>query len=252
MFVPNLTRSIDQFMKPSATTTSRYTRRPPSADPFAKTHPTAFSPFTPKRSASRLRAEFALKGLVDRTLAALLLLISCPIILVGLVLVKLTSSGPGFYSQRRVGQFGRVFTIWKIRTMYHNCEQLTGPRWSTPGDPRVTVVGRVLRALHIDELPQLINVLRGQMSLIGPRPERPEIAKKLRSLVEEYDVRHVVLPGISGNAQINLPPDTNVNHVRDKLILDRTYIRRFSTWMDLKLIVLTALKMIGLYWAKRK
>jgi lipopolysaccharide/colanic/teichoic acid biosynthesis glycosyltransferase len=239
-------------MKPSATTASRSTSRPQAADPFAKSRPTAFLPFTSTRSAARLRAELALKRLVDRTLAGLLLLIACPVILVSLALVKLTSSGPGLYSQRRVGQFGRVFTIWKIRTMYHNCEQLTGPRWSTPGDPRVTRIGRALRALHIDELPQLLNVLRGQMSLIGPRPERPEIAKKLRSLVEEYDVRHAVLPGISGNAQINLPPDTNVNHVRDKLILDRTYIRRFSTWTDLKLIMLTALKMLGLYWAKRK
>ena len=167
------------------------------------------------RSAARLRVEFALKACIDRGLAALLLVLTTPVVLVSMAIVMMTTRGPALYSQRRVGQFGRVFTIWKIRTMYHNCEKLTGPRWSTPGDPRVTRVGHVLRALHIDELPQLINVLRGQMSLIGPRPERPEIADKLAGMVEEYDVRHVVLPGISGNAQINLPPDTNVGDVRD-------------------------------------
>ena len=131
--------------------------------------------------------------------------------------------------------------------MYHNCEKLTGPALVDARRPARHPVGRVLRALHIDELPQLVNVLRGQMSLIGPRPERPEIAAKLAGMVEDYNARHAVLPGISGNAQIHLPPDTNVNDVRDKLILDREYIQRFSAWFDLKMLVLTGLKMVRLY-----
>ena len=182
----------------------------------------------------------------------MLLVLSAPAVLAGMALVKLTSRGPALYSQRRVGQYGRVFTIWKLRSMYHNCEKLTGPRWSTPGDPRVTRVGGVLRALHIDELPQLVNVLRGQMSLIGPRPERPEIAAKLTGLVEHYNGRHAMLPGISGNAQVHLPPDTSVNDVRDKLVLDREYIQRFTVWFDVKMLIMTGLKMFGLCRAESK
>ena len=195
-----------------------------------------------QRSAARLRMELFLKSIIDLLVAALMLVVMLPIVLVSMALVKLTSRGPALYSQKRVGQFGHVFTIWKIRTMFHNCEKLTGPRWALPGDPRITLVGKVLRALHIDELPQLVNVLRGQMSLIGPRPERPEIAAKLKNLVEDYDVRHTVLPGISGNAQVHLPPDTTVGDVRAKLVLDRDYVHRFSAWLDIKMLLLTALK----------
>jgi lipopolysaccharide/colanic/teichoic acid biosynthesis glycosyltransferase len=204
-------------------------------------------PFLPPRSAAQLRFSIFAKSCLDRSLSALLIVLTAPVILIALMLVKLTSRGPVLYSQRRVGQFGRVFTIWKIRTMYHECEKYTGPRWATPGDPRITTIGKVLRALHIDELPQLLNVLLGQMSLIGPRPERPEIAAKLAGLVEEYDVRHAVLPGISGNAQIHLPPDTSIDSVRDKLVKDREYVRRFSAWLDMKLMFLTALKMLRVY-----
>ena len=208
------------------------------------------TPTRPSRSVARLRVELFLKAFLDRSLATLLLVATAPLVLLSMALVKLTSRGPALYSQRRVGQFGRVFTIWKIRTMYHNCEKLTGPRWALPGDPRITLIGKVLRALHIDELPQLINVLRGQMSLIGPRPERPEIAAKLKNLVEHYDDRHLMLPGISGNAQIHLPPDTSVGDVRAKLVLDREYVHRFSTWFDIKMLFLTALKTVGLYRRK--
>jgi lipopolysaccharide/colanic/teichoic acid biosynthesis glycosyltransferase len=232
------------MLKPIASTVSPRSKGRGASIVFGRTRPVGPPPSLPRWSAQRLRLELALKAMLDRSLAALLLLLSAPVILGGMALVKLTSSGPALYSQKRVGRFGRVFIIWKLRTMYHNCEKLTGPRWSTPGDPRVTQIGRALRALHIDELPQLVNVLRGQMSLIGPRPERPEIAAKLAGLVEDYDSRHVVLPGISGNAQIHLPPDTNVADVRDKLVLDREYIRRFSAMFDVKMLLLTGLKML--------
>ncbi len=240
------------MMKPTAQTASSFSKSITSPAEPAGGRAAAAAHLTAGCSADGLRLQLALKAALDKSVAALLLVITTPVVLAAMILVKLTSRGPALYSQKRVGQFGRVFTIWKLRSMYHNCEKLTGPRWSTPGDPRVTRVGNVLRALHIDELPQLINVLRGQMSLVGPRPERPEIAAKLVGILNDYNVRHAVLPGISGNAQIHLPPDTSVNDVRDKLVLDRDYIARFSAWFDVKMLVLTGLKMIRAYGKKSR
>ena len=139
-----------------------------------------------------------------------------------------------------------MFTLWKIRTMYHDCESLTGPRWSMPGDPRITPVGKVMRDLHLDELPQLFNVLRGDMSLVGPRPERPEIVKKLRQVVPGYDRRHAVKPGITGFAQIHLPPDSCVRSVKNKLVYDLYYIRHRTPRLELAIILATGLKLLGL------
>jgi lipopolysaccharide/colanic/teichoic acid biosynthesis glycosyltransferase len=158
----------------------------------------------------------------------------------------MTSRGPGVYTQSRVGRDGRVFVMVKLRTMYHECESLTGPRWSMPGDPRITPVGKVLRALHIDELPQLFNVLRGDMSLVGPRPERPEICKELRRAIPGYDRRHSVRPGITGFAQIHLPPDSNLQSVRNKVAYDRFYILRMGLRTELYVYFCTALKLFGL------
>jgi lipopolysaccharide/colanic/teichoic acid biosynthesis glycosyltransferase len=201
----------------------------------------------PVRDPAALRRTLAVKRAIDLVFAATLLALSAPVLAVAALLVKLTSRGPALYSQERVGQFGRVFVIYKLRSMYHQCERLTGPRWSTPGDPRVTPIGKVLRALHLDELPQLVNVLRGQMSLIGPRPERPEIATQLGRAIPDYDVRSAVLPGISGHAQVHLPPDTTVADVRDKIRLDREYLGRFTAWFDLVTLLRTGLKVVGLY-----
>jgi lipopolysaccharide/colanic/teichoic acid biosynthesis glycosyltransferase len=186
-----------------------------------------------------------MKRVIDVVMAALLLLPSLPVILIAGLLVRLTSRGPAIYVQTRLGQYGRAFRIYKIRTMVDNCESLTGPRWAVPGDPRITPVGSVLRALHIDELPQLWNVLRGDMSLIGPRPERPEIVAKLRKDLPDYDERLVVRPGITGLAQVQLPPDTSVSSAADKLVLDRAYIERLGPWLDLRLLICTALKLLG-------
>jgi lipopolysaccharide/colanic/teichoic acid biosynthesis glycosyltransferase len=163
---------------------------------------------------------------------------------VALLLVRLTSRGPGIYTQTRLGAGGIPFRIFKIRTMVHNCESLTGPRWAVPGDPRVTPVGFVLRATHIDELPQLWNVLVGDMSLIGPRPERPEIAEQLVREIPRYYERLAMKPGISGLAQVQLPPDTEVKNVADKLLLDLTYIDRVGPWLDVKILACTALKLL--------
>jgi lipopolysaccharide/colanic/teichoic acid biosynthesis glycosyltransferase len=186
------------------------------------------------------------KSAADYVMAAGLLAVTLPLVLACVVLVRLTSRGPAIYTQTRVGRGGRVFTLYKIRTMYHNCERQTGPRWSPPNDPRITPLGRILRKLHLDELPQLWNVLKGDMSLIGPRPERPEIVARLRESVPGYDRRHAVKPGITGYAQIHLPPDTCLRSVKNKLVFDLFYIRHRSTRLELYILLATGLKLFGL------
>ena len=193
-----------------------------------------------------LSAGERVKAAADCALAVIMLVPALPLLLACAALVRLTSRGPAVYTQQRVGRGGRVFTLYKLRTMYHDCEKLTGPKWSTPGDSRITPVGRVLRKLHLDELPQLFNVLKGEMSLVGPRPERPEIVKRLRELVVGYDRRHAVKPGITGFAQIHLPPDSCIRSVRNKLVYDLFYIR-FRSWrMELFVLCATGLKLFGL------
>src|SRR5439155_3688120 len=135
------------------------------------------------------------------------------------LLITLSSPGPVVYTQTRLGRSGRRFTIYKLRTMRHNCEAASGIRWATKGDSRVTRVGKMLRATHIDELPQLVNVIRGDMSLVGPRPERPEIAAGLAQAIRDYPLRHRVRPGVTGLAQIQLQADTDLGSVRRKLAL---------------------------------
>jgi lipopolysaccharide/colanic/teichoic acid biosynthesis glycosyltransferase len=186
------------------------------------------------------------KAAADLALAGALLFPAIPLILLCGLLVRLTSRGPAFYTQTRVGLGGTIFTLYKIRTMVHECESLTGPRWCLPGDPRITAVGRILRRLHLDELPQLFNVLRGDMSLVGPRPERPAIVKKLRRLVPGYDRRHAVKPGITGFAQIHLPPDSCVRSVKNKLIYDLFYVRNRSFGFETRIALATVLKLLGL------
>ncbi len=194
----------------------------------------------------RHRWYLSCKHVADFLLAALLLVLAVPLILLAALLVKLTSRGPAFYTQTRVGEDGRLFTIWKIRSMIHNCESLTGPRWSMPGDPRVTRVGAFLRASHLDELPQLLNVLRGEMSLIGPRPERPEFVPELERELPGYWQRLLVRPGVTGLAQVQLPPDSDLTSVRNKLAHDLYYIRHLSPWLDARLLICTAFYALGL------
>jgi lipopolysaccharide/colanic/teichoic acid biosynthesis glycosyltransferase len=186
------------------------------------------------------------RAALDAAAAAVLLVLTAPVVLAAMLLVRLTSPGPALYTQVRLGRGGKPFRIIKVRTMVDNCEALTGPRWCVPGDPRVTPLGQILRVLHIDELPQLINVIRGEMALIGPRPERPEIAADLKTTIDNFDARLAVRPGITGFAQVQLPADTEVEGVRGKLALDLIYIRRMGPWLDLKIAACTLLKMLGL------
>jgi lipopolysaccharide/colanic/teichoic acid biosynthesis glycosyltransferase len=183
---------------------------------------------------------------VEVALAGVLLALTAPLVLVAIVLVKLTSRGPCFYSQTRVGRHGRHFQIYKIRSMSHNCESQTGPRWATARDPRVTPVGRFLRKSHIDELPQLWNVLRGDMSLIGPRPERPEFVSQLERALLRYRDRLQVRPGITGLAQVQLPPDTDLTSVGRKLVCDLYYVQRLGPVLDLQILLGTASKLLGI------
>lgn len=203
-------------------------------------------PNSGRHSAPKSGLGSKLKMGFDFAAALVMLVAALPVMIACIVLVRLTSKGPAIYTQQRVGRGGRVFTLLKIRTMYHECESLTGPRWCMPGDPRITPVGKVLRKLHLDELPQVWNVLRGEMSMIGPRPERPEICRKLRNLVPGYDRRHAVRPGITGFAQIHLPPDTCVRSVKNKVAYDLFYIRHRTAWRELSILVCTAMKMLGL------
>jgi lipopolysaccharide/colanic/teichoic acid biosynthesis glycosyltransferase len=185
------------------------------------------------------------KVALEFVFAALLLLFTAPLILFAVILIKLTSRGPAFYTQTRIGKDGKPFTIYKLRTMMHQCESLTGAQWCLPGDTRVTRVGRWLRKTHIDELPQLWNVLRGDMSLIGPRPERPEFMPVLEAAIPHYRDRLRVRPGVSGFAQVQLPPDTDLDSVRIKLAYDLHYVQHVSLLFDLVIYLATLGKLLG-------
>jgi lipopolysaccharide/colanic/teichoic acid biosynthesis glycosyltransferase len=187
----------------------------------------------------------SVKPWLDCALALAMLLISAPIILLSMILMRLTSRGPWIYVQKRLGLGGNVFTIYKIRTMYDGSERQSGPTWSVPGDPRVTAVGRILRWSHLDELPQLVNVLKGEMSLVGPRPERPEFLDQLERALPNYRQRLTVRPGLTGLAQVQQPPDTDLYSVRRKLNYDLCYVEQMSLSLDFRLMLGTVLKCLG-------
>ncbi len=191
----------------------------------------------------------AVKAVADFLMALALLILAAPVILVCSLLVRLTSPGPALYSQIRLGWRGRPFRIFKLRTMRNDCEKVGGAQWSRPGDPRVTPIGLLLRRTHLDELPQLWNVLKGDMSLVGPRPERPEFVPTLEKALPGYRDRLLLKPGVTGLAQVQLPPDTDVNSVRRKVAYDLHYVARVGAWLDLRLILCTALHMLGVPYA---
>jgi lipopolysaccharide/colanic/teichoic acid biosynthesis glycosyltransferase len=185
------------------------------------------------------------RAVLEFCLAGLLLVLVAPLLLVCAVLIKLTSRGPVLYRQLRVGRGGHPYWIYKLRTMHHLCEAKSGPQWSQAGDPRVTPLGRFLRNTHLDELPQLWNILRGEMSLVGPRPERPEFVPALAQAIPCYTMRLAVRPGVTGLAQVQWPADTDVNGVRIKVAYDLYYIRHLHPWMDVCILVATVLKVFG-------
>jgi lipopolysaccharide/colanic/teichoic acid biosynthesis glycosyltransferase len=182
----------------------------------------------------------AAKPYVEWAVALLLLLLTAPLIGACALLVKLTSKGPAFYKQERVGLNGLTFMLLKLRTMRHDAEALTGPVWAEgDDDPRVAPFGRFLRRMHIDELPQLVNVLRGEMSLVGPRPERPHFVNELKGQIHDYERRLSVRPGITGLAQVRAGYDRTLRDVQRKVRLDCLYIRRMCWWVDFVIILRT-------------
>jgi lipopolysaccharide/colanic/teichoic acid biosynthesis glycosyltransferase len=186
------------------------------------------------------------KRLVEIIISIILLFLTFPLIVISMIMVWAGSNGSPLYRQRRLGHLGRIIAIYKIRTMYEGSERDSGPVWSPRGDPRVTPIGRILRASHVDELPQLINVLQGEMSLIGPRPERPEIVNWLESVFPKYRDRLRIRPGLSGLAQVLQGPDTGLHTVGRKLSYDLFYIENIGISLDLRIIAATILHVLHL------
>jgi len=204
----------------------------------------------------RRRVEWANRA-INIVLAICALIILSPLMALVAILVKLTSPGPVIYTQARVGvnrrrrrtqalydrrgadAGGVVFTIYKFRTMRNDAERLSGAVWATAHDPRVTPVGRVLRQYRIDELPQLLNVIRGDMNIVGPRPDRPTIFADLRTRITDYQHRQRTRPGITGWAQVNNAYDASIDDVRAKVRYDLEYVERQSLVEDVRIMLRT-------------
>ncbi|MHC4820144.1 MAG: sugar transferase [Planctomycetota bacterium] len=193
---------------------------------------------------SPLRGSAAtLKRLVDVLLSLLLIPVLAPVMLVIALLVKLTSRGPVLHLQDRVGLDGQTFTMWKFRTMIADAESGTGPVFASPDDPRTTGPGRLLRRFSLDELPQIANVLRGDMSLVGPRPERPEFVEQFRQSFPGYMLRHSLKAGITGWAQVN--GLRGRSSIEDRLAYDLEYARHWSLLFDLEILVRTVFQVLA-------
>ncbi len=190
--------------------------------------------------------QFRFKRTLDIFFSIFLLIITLPLILISSLLIYIEDKGPIIYSQKRTGFKGEVFLIYKLRTMKVNAEK-DGAQWSSRNDPRVTNIGKLLRKTRLDELPQLICVVLGQMSLIGPRPERPELEEQLKKEIKLYDLRFKVLPGLSGWAQVNYPDGSSIDDTKQKLSYDLFYIKNYSLMLDF-LIFLKTIKLV--MWAK--
>lgn len=184
-----------------------------------------------------------LKRSSDLILSIAGLLLAFPVFPVIALMVRFNSPGPVFYKQSRVGEFGKIFTMYKFRTMNPDAEALTGVAWAKIDDPRVTNIGVFLRKTRLDELPQLINVLKGDMSFIGPRPERPELADKIKNATAFYTERHFIKPGLTGWAQINYPYGASFGDAIEKLRYDLYYIKNMSLFLDL-LIIMETVKVV--------
>jgi lipopolysaccharide/colanic/teichoic acid biosynthesis glycosyltransferase len=177
------------------------------------------------------------KRVFDVLLAFILLTISSPIILICIFFIIIFSPGSIFFKQKVFGQNNKNFILYKLRTMREGSEY---PLWTTPGDGRVTKVGRILRTSHLDELPQLYNILRGDLSFVGPRPERIELAKIFEEKLLYYNVRRLVKPGLTGWAQINYKPSASIEEALEKLKYDFYYLKNRSFLLDLFIILKTA------------
>jgi exopolysaccharide biosynthesis polyprenyl glycosylphosphotransferase len=188
--------------------------------------------------------EKKLKRVVDVVVSLIILLITLPINILFAIAIKFDSKGPIFFRQERMGMNGKTFKIVKFRSMFKDAEKHTGPVWSQKDDPRVTRVGKIIRRLRIDETPQMYNVLKGEMSLVGPRPERPFFVEQLSEKIPYYKRRLKVRPGITGWAQVKHKYDESVEDVKVKLRYDLFYIENMSLRMDVKILARTILVVI--------
>jgi sugar transferase (PEP-CTERM system associated) len=187
----------------------------------------------------RCAARAVAKRLFDLTASALLLIAAFPLMIVAALCIAIESGTPVLYFQKRVGQDGRVFTIFKFRSMRLDAEKDGKPRWATVDDNRVTRVGRIIRKLRIDELPQIFNVFSGEMSFIGPRPERPYFVEQLTSTIRHYDARHTVKPGITGWAQVSYRYGASYDDAVEKCQYDLYYVKNQTLLLDILILIAT-------------
>ncbi|MFH0731623.1 MAG: exopolysaccharide biosynthesis polyprenyl glycosylphosphotransferase [Candidatus Omnitrophota bacterium] len=179
------------------------------------------------------------KRCFDVTVASVGLVVTAPIMLLTAMLIKIVSPGPVFYKQERMGRSGKLFDIYKFRTMKLDAEKETGPIWARENDPRLIKFGKIIRKAHIDEIPQLFNVLSGEMSIVGPRPERPVFVKTLSKEISDYRKRYAVKPGITGLAQVWHKYDETIQDVRKKIKYDLLYIKRMCLMTDVRILFRT-------------
>ncbi len=187
----------------------------------------------PRSAAPTPRSGEFLIRLLDIVGSLAILVLALPVMIVAAALIKITSAGPVFYKQERVGQGGRLFTLYKFRTMIDNAEKHVGPVWASPDDDRITPVGRILRRMHLDELPQLLNTLRGDMSLVGPRPDRPFFVERHEAL---QGIRLAVKPGLTGLAQVRSYYDLKPAH---KAKYDYLYIQNRCLLLNISILLQT-------------
>jgi sugar transferase (PEP-CTERM system associated) len=181
-------------------------------------------------------AVIKIKRIVDTALSMIMLFITLPITLLIAFFIKLESRGPAIFKQERVGENGNIFQIYKFRTMNLNAEEKSGPTWALKNDPRITRIGQLLRKTRLDEIPQLINVLKGDMSFVGPRPERPYFVEQLTKVIPYYLLRTAIRPGITGWAQIKYKYGDSIDDAKEKLRYDLYYIKNMSVALDFSIL----------------
>ena len=181
------------------------------------------------------------KRVFDNIAAGVGIVMAAPVILFTAIVIKIVSPGPAFFKQERAGWGGKPFYIYKLRTMRVDAEKSTGPTWAEEDDPRLIRFGKLIRKMHIDELPQLFNVLKGDMSIVGPRPERPVFVEKLSKDISDYRKRMNVKPGITGLAQVWHKYDETIADVRKKVKYDLLYIREMCLMVDLRILMRTVI-----------
>lgn len=206
---------------------------------YAKTHQIFGLPLVDIQPAEMPTWEWFVKRSLDVLVSAVVLVVLLPLILILAIVVRLTSEGPAIYKQKRVGKHGREFTMYKFRSMVNNAEADTGPIWATDDDPRVTRLGYWLRKTRLDEIPQFFNVFFGDMSLVGPRPERPHFVKKYERSIPLYSRRLRVKPGITGWAQVKWKYDESFDDVKERTKYDLFYVENISLRLDVKILMNT-------------